>query len=74
VLIGAIMTMNTAAGRLALGVLSRRVLFLGLGAMGVIRVVPHAVSRYLAGPVALITPLTRRAGQGGMRCRDLSRR
>jgi Predicted membrane protein (DUF2157) len=59
VLVGASLTMDTAAGEvlalaavaalLAAGVILRRVLFLGLGAVGVIWVVPHAVSRYLAG-------------------------
>jgi hypothetical protein len=62
VLIGASLTMDTAAGvvlalatvaaLLAAGVILRRVLFLGLGAVGVIWVVPHAVSRYLASSAA----------------------
>ena len=58
VLVGAIMTMDTAAGQvlalatvaglLAIGAIFRRVLLLGLGAAGAIWVVPHAVSTYLA--------------------------
>ena len=62
VLVGASLTMDTAAGvvlalatvaaLLAAGVMFRRVLFLGLGAVGIIWVVPHAVSRYLPGSAA----------------------
>jgi len=65
-LIGAIVTMHSAAGTalalvtvaglLAVGVVFRQVLMLGLGAAGVLWVVPVTANRYLPGSVA--APLT----------------
>jgi Predicted membrane protein (DUF2157) len=49
---GVVLALATVAGLLAAGVILRRVLLLALGAAGVIWVVPHAVSRYLAGSAA----------------------
>jgi len=62
VIVGAIITTDTAAGVvfalatvagvLAAGIVSRRVLLLGLGAAGLIYVVPDAAGRYLPGSPA----------------------
>lgn len=62
VLVGAMMTMDTTAGPvfalvtvaglLSMGVVFRQVLMLGLGAVGIIGVVPQAAIRYLPGSVA----------------------
>ena len=64
-LIGAIFTMDAAIGQvlalatvaalLSLGVITRRVLLIGIGAAGILYVIPDFAERYLPGPVA--TPL-----------------